>query len=395
MRIVMVSQMTPYLPCHDGFRLVPAHILQRLGEHHRVALIAVGSPAETPDQRRWATRHCASVETVDPGPWRARFAPTPAAGLAAVRAAVLAAVDRFGPDVIHLEGSMLAPLARVGGVPTVLAVHDSRTLRAREFRRLASTPWHWLRARLQEREESAWERAWFPAADTVVVLSEEDRQELVNFVPAERIAVLPNGIDPQHYTFRRAGQAGRVIFTGNMAWPPNVDAAVRFVKHIFPRVLARSPRAELVLAGATPAPAVRALARHPGVRVTGTVPDLRPSIWSASVYVSPLRAGFGVKNKILEAMALGTPIVASPRSLSGLPYVVPGEHLVRADSDEEIADAVVALLGDTEAADAMARAAREVIERRYTWDAIGRRYEDLLVRAAGPAGAMRQERATA
>ncbi len=383
MRILMVSQMTPYLPCHDGFRLVPAHLLQRLAERHTIALVAVGAAAETPDQRRWAARFCQSVETVAPGPWRQRLRAQPGAGVEAVRAAVARTIARFGPDVMHVEGSMLAPLCREGGVPTVLAVHDSRTLRAREFRRLAATPWEWVRARLEEREESAWERRWFPGADTCVVLSEEDRAEIATFVPADRVAVLPNGIDAEHHAFRRNGQAGRIVFTGNFSWPPNVDAACRFATAIFPRVLAPWPRAELILAGANPAPAVRALASLPGVRVTGTVPDLRPSIWGGSVYVSPLRAGFGVKNKILEAMALGTPIVASPRSLSGLPYVVPGRHLLRAETDEDVAAAVLRLLAEPATADALARAARELIERRYTWHVIARRYEELLARAAG------------
>jgi glycosyltransferase involved in cell wall biosynthesis len=117
--------------------------------------------------------------------------------------------------------------------------------------------------------------------------------------------------------------------------------------------------------------------------VTGTVADLRLNIWSAAVYVSPLRAGFGVKNKILEAMALGTPIVATSRSLSGLADVVPGAHLLHADSDEEIAAAVQRLLNEPALAEHLAGNARRLVEQRYTWKAVAARYEAVLAAVAG------------
>lgn len=384
MRILIVSQMTPYLPCHDGFRVVAAHVLQNLARH-QLALIAAAGPAETPEQQRWPIPFCGWTETVPAARWYHPLTGAPAEGVARLRTAVLRALERFAPDVMHLEGGVLAPLARVHGVPTVLSIHDSRALRAREFRRLARTPWAWARARLRERREAAWERRWFGAADVRVVLSEEDRAALAELGLSGRTEVIPAGIDPRQYEFRRAGQPGRIVFTGNLAWPPNVDAARRFATAIFPRVRAAVPRAEFVIAGADPVPAVRALGARPGVRVTGTVPDLRPSIWGAAVYVSPIRAGFGVKNKILEAMALGTPVVASARSLSGLRDVVAGRHLLVADDDDATAEAVLRLLGDGTAADALARNARVLVERCYSWPTVARHYETLLGQVAGVA----------
>jgi glycosyltransferase involved in cell wall biosynthesis len=383
MRILIVSQMTPYLPCHDGFRVLAAHLLQNLARHHRVALIAAATPAETPEQQRWPIPFCAWTETVPLARWSHPLTGAPDEGVARLRAAVLRALERFAPDVIHLEGGVLAPLARVNGVPTVLSIHDSRALRAREFRRLARTPWAWLRAGLLERREAAWEHRWFGAADACVVLSEEDRTALAGLGLSARTQVIPTGIDLRQYEFRRAGQPGRIVFTGNLAWPPNVDAARRFATVIFPKVRAAVPRAEFVVAGADPVPAVRALGALPGVRVTGTVPDLRPSIWGAGVYVSPLRAGFGMKNKILEAMALGTPIVASPRSLSGLRDVAAGRHLLVADSDDATAQAVLTLLSDGTTADTLACNARALVERCYSWPTVARRYEALLGQVAG------------
>lgn len=382
MRILMVSQMMPYLPCQDGFRVTPAHLLRELSGRHTLALLATRTGVETPRQRQWAEQFCAMVETVPASQWRQLFGGEPGPGLALLQEALHHLIEDFAPDVLHLEGAMLAPLARTAGLPTLLAIHDSRALRARDFRRLATPPWAWARARWIERAETAWERRWFSAADACVTLSPEDAAAVAPWVDGGRVHTIPNGIDTGLYAFRRIGRPGRMVFTGNFAWPPNVDAARRFALGVFPLVRRRWPQAELVLAGASPVDAVRRLATIPGVEVTGTVPDLRPSIWSASVYVSPLRAGFGVKNKILEAMALGTPIVASPRSLTGLAHVVPDRDLLLRETDDAMADAVVGLLADPGAAGALASRAREVVERHYTWTHVATRHEQLLERLA-------------
>jgi Glycosyltransferase Family 4 len=162
----MVSQMTPYLPCHDGFRVLTAHPLENLPRRHTVALITATEPGETPEQRRWAASLCASVDSVPAGRWTRPWTGAPAEGVDALRTAVTRTMERFDPDVLHLEGGPLAPLARLHGVPTVLAPHDSRALRAREFRRLARTPWSWVRAYLDERMETAWEARWYFPAST-------------------------------------------------------------------------------------------------------------------------------------------------------------------------------------------------------------------------------------
>jgi len=354
MRILMVSQLTPYLPCQDGFRLVPAHLLRELTGRHTLALVSAGAAADTPDQRQWAAPYCEVVETLPPMQWQQHWTPEPPVHVERARAAVDRMIKTFSPDVIHIEGAGPAPLARAGGIPTVVGIHDSRALRAREFRRLMRTPWTWLRAWLSEREESAFERRWLPGADACIVLSEDDRAEVARYLGSARVHVLPN-----------------------------VDAARRFATAIFPLIKREWPAAEFVIAGAAPVPAVQALGAIAGVRVTGTVADLRPNIWSATVYVSPLSAGFGVKNKILEAMALGTPIVATSRSLSGLADVVPGVHLLHADSDEQIAAAVQRLLNEPALADHLAGNARRLVEQRYTWKAVAARYEAVLGAVTG------------
>ncbi len=340
MRILFVSQMTPYLPCHDGFRTVAAQLVRNLAARHTLALVAAATEAETPEQRRWAARFCAVTESVPVRRWwglRGR----PTGDLHRLGAAARRQAERLEAEVLFLEGILLAPLARTAGLPTVLSIHDSLALRAGDFARLARSPSAWLRARLGGWWDTRWERRWLAAADARLVLSEPDRAAVEPAGgPTE---VVPLGVDLDHYQFRRASKPRRIVFTGNLAWPPNVDAARWLATAIFPAIRRRRGDAELLIAGADPAPAVRKLERLPGVRVTGTVPDLRPSLWSAAVAVSPVRAGYGMKNKVLEAMALGTPVVATARSLTGLGGAVHGEHLLVADAAEDIAAAVLRL----------------------------------------------------
>ena len=125
-----------------------------------------------------------------------------------------------------------------------------------------------------------------------------------------------------------------------------------------------------------PSVRVQKLASIPGVHVTGTVADIRPWIWSAAVYASPLRFGLGVKNKILEAMACGAPIVATSRSLSGTP-LIDGRHAMIADDDAKFAEAVVRLLSDPELCESLSREARRKVEAEYSWQSITARYEGL------------------
>jgi glycosyltransferase involved in cell wall biosynthesis len=377
MRIMIVTSTLPYLPCHEAARLLPARLLLHLGGEHEVALVAAAGVRDTPAQRRWAASLAARTEIVPAGRWRHPLTGLPAEGLEALRDGLRRALDAFGPDVVHLEGALLAPLAGAGGVPTVLACHGSAALAARESRRLARQPWRWMRAHLDERVESAWERRWVGRADACVVDSEDDRGELAAYLPFDKLHIVPAGIDERQYAFRTSGDPGRIVFTGALDGPRDGEAARRLALRIFPRVQRLWPRAELLIAGDAPVPAVRALGAVPGVRVTGAAPDLRPSVWSAGVYASPLDAGFGGNARLLEAMALGTPVVACRRSLSGLCDVLPGHHVLTAETDDDFADALLTLLREPVIARTIAHNARRLVERRYTWPAVVRHYQAL------------------
>lgn len=379
MRILLVSEMIPWLPSHDGFRVSPANLVRNLSARHEVHLIALAHGGESKERSEWSREYCRSFSIFhsDNG-IRARMRAVTSAADRMLARYVSDAVVKLHPDVIHLEGGGLAPLLgwATRGVPAVLSVHDSKALRFEEFARFTGAPRMRLRLKLLAVIARRHERRWFGHADRVVVTSPFDAEGLSASIGADLIASIPYGVDLEYYARQQPPEPARIVFTGNMNWPPNEDAAEHFARDIMPAVRSRIPDASFWIVGAEPSARVRNLASIPGVHVTGTVEDIRPRIWSAAVYASPLRFGLGVKNKILEAMASGAPIVATPRSLSGTP-LIDGQHAMIADDDLSFGDAVVRLLSDSALRQSLAREARRLAEKEYSWDSITSAFEEL------------------
>jgi glycosyltransferase involved in cell wall biosynthesis len=235
----------------------------------------------------------------------------------------------------------------------------------------------------------AWEAARLARAEAellgrgtpCLVVSEGERAAL----PARGdVRVVPNGVDTAAFPFDgRARPAARLVFGGNLGYFPNVDAAGWLARDVLPRIRTELPTAELCLVGARPARAVQALGTAAGVTVTGAVPAMAPELAKATVAVIPLRGGSGLQNKVLEAMAVGTPVVATPLATAGLD-VTPGEHLLVAEDAAGLAAATLALCRDPARARAMAHAARALVEARYRWEASAAAVEAAWMDAAAP-----------
>jgi glycosyltransferase involved in cell wall biosynthesis len=195
------------------------------------------------------------------------------------------------------------------------------------------------------------------------------------------VAVIPNGVDTDHFVPStevcakpHAEQA--LVFAGKMDFRPNIDAMTWFCADILPRIRAEIPRAHIVIVGQKPAPRILALKQQPGIEVTGWVPDTRPYIADAAVYVVPLRMGSGTRLKVLEALAMGKAIVSTTRGVEGI-ELTPDRDAVIADTPEAFARAVVALLHDPERRRALGRAARALAESKYDWRKIVPKFEQV------------------
>jgi len=191
---------------------------------------------------------------------------------------------------------------------------------------------------------------------------------------ADKVRAIENGIDTDRFDPASeldavgAGEGPLAVFTGQMDYRPNIDAVRWFAKDILPLIRLRHPQARFAIVGRAPTDEVRALAALPGVTVTGEVSDVRPWLAAADAVVAPLLLARGVQNKLLEAMAMARPVVASAAAAEGID-AAPGEHLLVADNASAMADAVGSLFDGRAAAAAMGQAARARMIERYGWDA--------------------------
>ena len=262
-------------------------------------------------------------------------------------------------------------------IPTVLSIHDSSTLRWRELRRCAVGLGDRVRCQGFQRYARRYERLVYPRFDRCVVVAKTDRDELLRVAPGARIEVIPNGTDT-HY-FRPSSverKRNALVFHGSLSYPPNVQGAAEFVEWIFPVVRREVPSATFRLVGAAPSPFVRTLVSKSGVALLADLPDLREALSTSHVYVCAIRHGGGVKNKILEALALRLPVVCYPEAVAGI-ECIPGTHLLVAENRDEFARHVVTLLRDPGLCAQLGDAGRRLMEQAYSWTARASAYDRL------------------
>ncbi|WP_432770856.1 MAG: TIGR03087 family PEP-CTERM/XrtA system glycosyltransferase [Sphingopyxis sp.] len=236
-------------------------------------------------------------------------------------------------------------------------------------------PLHWVHAR-EAKKLGAFEAAVARTVDASLFVSEAEAAlfRARSGLGTDRVRAVENGIDTDRFDPATTlapvggGDGPLAVFTGQMDYRPNIDAVRWFAADILPLVRAQHPAARFAIVGRAPTDAVRALATLPGVTVTGEVPDVRPWLAAADAVVAPLLLARGVQNKLLEAMAMARPVVASAAAAEGID-AAPGAHLLVADDAAGIAAAVARLFGDPAAAAAMGRAARDQMIARYGWAA--------------------------
>ena len=387
-RALLLAHRIPYPP-DKGDKIRSWRLLRYLAERYDVALgcfvddeddwrhtgtvravcaEALFRPLTPGSARRRSLRALGTGEAITLARYRDR---TMTAFVRAERARGPAVLVGFSAGVMPylLEGPSLP-----GGVraPVLADLCDADSAKWAAYAEETRGPKGWVydrEARLLAGVEARVTRA---AARTFLVTPEE--ADLVRALPGAepaRVDHYRNGVDTAHFTpgaVPPAPGGAEVVMTGAMDYRPNEAAAAWFCREVWPHVRGVLPEARFAVVGARPTKAVRALRGLPGVTVTGRVPDVRPWLEAARVAVAPLGVARGVQNKVLEAMAMGTPVVASPAAARGTTAVV-GEHLLTAEGAEGTAEAVLTLLGDPDRAAAMGRAARAFAADRFGWDA--------------------------
>jgi len=388
-RILFAAAYLPYPP-NSGGRTRSYHLLRWLAQRHEVDLLAfyhdpadlVGVPA--------LEHLCASVRTVPTpayplGPWaRLRRALLSPADLAMPRCSAQMAVALAHPppfDLALLDDLGAAEYARLlTGAPAILSKHNIEATLYRQLAR-AKAPLSpaWALAYLEALALARHEGRTAALFRQIVVVSEQERARLTGHCPANRIAVVPNGVDTGYFAPQPgvAEEPDSLLFVGSFFWAPNVDAARWLVDEILPRIRRDLPGIRLYLVGHDPPPEIRALAHPPDLVVADSVPDVRPYLARAGVCVVPLRIGGGTRLKILDALAMGRPVIGTSLAGEGLDLAA-GQELLIADGAEAFAAATVRLLRDSAQRAELGAAGRRAVESRYTWPAVLAGLEPLL-----------------
>lgn len=289
------------------------------------------------------------------------------------------AVTEFQPEVVHIDHLQMAQFVRFGEqYRTVLDQHNVESVIIRRLAESSSSLPVRLWAGAEWPKLRDYETGICRRCDLVLAVSDQDAAAIRDMDPRiKRVECVPIGVDVERFAnVPRNGRAGGILSVGAMHWPPNVDAAVYFCRDILPLIRHDVPQVSVTIAGQRPTAQVRALADPPGVEVTGYVEDERELAKECAVFVVPLRSGSGVRVKILNALAMGLPVVSTPIGAEGLD-VIDGQHLLIADGARDFAAAVVTLLRDRDTADRLGRAGQALVTERYSWDKTGARLLEL------------------
>lgn len=390
-RVLLISRCPPY-PLHLGDRLIPYHIVRELADDGiQFDLLAYTQSDDDPDDLPFYA-HLFRHITLIPEPPRSTASLLQRAFVPGRRFprtqdkswsptmwdTIQTALATHDYDAIHLFGGVHVYEFRalVEDYPNLIAPYESYSLLLdRMLAQAASLPdrARITALRMMARRFEAW---MFQGYDRTVVVSDKDADTLRALAPGLPVDVIPNGVDLAALQPTGAKSAHpTLIFTGNYEYGPNLDAAEVLIREIFPAVQAAIPEAELLIVGNNPPPALQALG-GPGVTITGRVPELNPYLDAAHVYVCPLRIGAGIKNKVLAAMAMRTPVVGTSLSFDGI-AVTDGEDVLVADTPATLAAATIQLLQDPALQDRLATNARRCIETHYTWRAVADAYATL------------------
>ena len=387
-------------PLDKGGRIRTYQMLRHLAREHRVTYLTLDDGNRDVDAIERAAEYCTDLIRV---PVRTstkrslRFYGELARNLAsplpyavakyrapAMEAEILRTVASKAVDLIVCD--FLAPAVNVPAglpVPTVLLQHNVEAVIWQRHAAVASHPLLRAYLRGQWRRMHRFEGAQCRRFDHVVAVSPEDGACFSREYGLRDVLHVPTGVDTEY--FRPTGTIGgdpyEVLFTGSMDWMPNVDAVQYFADAILGRIADEVREASFSIVGRNPSPAVQALAEKSSrIRVTGTVPDVRPYLERAAVVVVPLRVGGGTRLKIFEAMAMEKAIVATSIGAEGLP-VRHGEHLLIADTPTDFAAAVTRLLRDPPYATALGRRAAELVRSRFGWEHAAACFGDICVSA--------------
>ena len=384
-------------PLNIGGRLRSYHIVSALSERHRVVVLTTHPRGVDGEELAKHLSHCERVVSFAHDPPKAgtaRFAWTLAQSwfsalpvdLYKVRVPELQhEVQRLlqsgSFDLCVADFLFAVPNVAFGQTPVVLFEHNVESMIWRRLAEVEKSAWRRALLQIESRKVERAEQLACKRSRMVIAVSDEDRIALQRGALNADVRSVPTGVDIGYFTANGTPERPHhLVFTGAMDWYPNEDAMLFFIANILPDIRREIPAVTMSIVGRNPSQRLEAAAAAAGVHLTGTVPDVRPFIDEAAVYVVPIRIGGGTRLKIFEALSMAKAVVPTTVGTEGLP-LLDREHYVRADGPREFSGAVVSLLRDRQQRQTLAAAGSRFVRSNYAWTSVARSFEALCEEA--------------
>lgn len=396
MRVLWLSHLVPYPP-KGGVLQRSYYLLREAATRHEVDLFALAQPAHQATGEELAAAEealggfCREVETYwlrsDRRSW-GRTALLAKSFLSsrpydvnwlshAPLSSALRERERLY-DLVHVDTIGLTPYVKeIGdGVPFVLNHHNIESQMMEDRAKSESNLLKRLYMLREARKLEQWERRWAPIAGVNTVVSPLDRKRLAGRSPQAKIDVVDNGVDTEYFQPMSSPEEhdGYLVFVGGMSWYPNRDAVQWFVNDIWPLLREQSSRRRVVLIGRNPPAEVQKAAQQGSVRAPGFVDDIRPVVDRAMAYICPIRKGGGTRLKVLDALAMAKPLVATSFAVEGL-GLQEEKHYLQANSPKDWERQIERLEQFPTLRRRLGEAGRKLVERRFAWGVIGEKLE--------------------
>jgi polysaccharide biosynthesis protein PslH len=390
MRLLFISWWWPY-PADNGSKIRIYNLLRHLASAHEVTLLSFAETGEATAERIAHLRtFCAHVEAFPKPLYQPQglkallgyFSRWPRSLVDVYSPDMAARVQALLPTVDVVIASQFQTVRYLEHAPRAIFEEFEITSFRSEVAQ-ASSAVRRLRAQLTLTKMENIVKRLVQRGVAVTVASDDEKANIQRFAPSgTRLVVIPNGVDT---SANRPGDSpptpNTLIYSGAVTYDANYDAVRYFICDVLPLVRQQIPDAQFTVTGGTGNIDVSDLSTQPGVTFTGYLPEVAPAVRASWAAVVPLRKGGGTRLKILEAMALGTPVIATRKGAEGL-NVRHGENILLADTPQELANAVVMLLHDAALRERLAQGGRKLVEREYDWSVIAHRLIELTEHVA-------------
>jgi len=391
-----ILQITPVFPCppESGTRVELFNSIRYLSNKHSITLLSFAEKIKENDIAVLKP-YCTDIVVIPnniqdsfKGLLKNLFTSTPYNISKYISKAMIEAVQRQihsnSFDLVRIDGLHMAYYINyINNLPAILREHNVESLIMKRFYKSQQNPFVKAYAYLQWKKLHRYEIEMTQRFDKCIMITEVDRDTLHSMTSEAKTEIVTAGVDTEYFKpdAKIERQPHQIVFTGEMAWRPNIDAVTWFCEAIFPLILEEIPDSKFYIVGRNATPAVKKL-ENENVIVTGRVEDVRPYVQSSAVFVVPIRVGGGMRLKILEAMAMGIPVVSTSIGCEGI-AVENKKNILIADNAKAFAENIIRIMKKELDVVNLVEKGFELIKSRYSWQKIAEQYECIYQEVSG------------